>query len=279
MSVDYPDWSVPQTNANAIAGTGVPLLRGTNNLAVATGLSIPPSPETDLLVKAAVGRPSYEVLVTLSLPSGAGTIPFAAVIMSWFDVAGNFNIDTETFWLAAGNGPANALDYYISGPCRGDLLSVQILSLEPAQNMTITISVNETSHLHPRDRLLQQSYTNTAPVGFTFPAGTPNTGVLYSSDVSIGPNSTQQRLCAAWNGKCRYAIDNNGGANPGTLSFYDPENLYGDIGNAMLTVNFAAHSTASGEVSLPNGPMLVKHSNTASTNTINPTVYLIREEY
>jgi hypothetical protein len=280
VTTDSPDWAPHVALASQVAATGVPLLRGTNKLGSAPAVIIGPGATVQLLTDVPVSQPGYEGLFVLNLPAGAGTTPFASVIFNWFDSVTTFNVDSEFFALTAGNGSANALQYYVRGPCHGDQLSLQITNLDGAQNMTLLWVLNQTSHVWLTHRIAQPVYAQTAPVGFTNPSGTPGIGLLAASTPTINPASTTSRLLAACNGKALLAVDNFTGTNAMWCKLVDPGTLYSAAGAVSAPVlSLAAGQVASTEVALPHGPMLLSVRNQGSTGTITPGITLTAMDY
>lgn len=272
---DFPDWQQPQANATAISTTGVPLLRGTANLGKAVNQSIGPGAVVQLLTTAAVGQPGYEGMFSLSGLAGGGSIPFASLIFNWFDQATGLNVFSRFQLLTAGNGAANALQYYVYGPCHGNQLSVQITNLDPTITMTLTWGINQTSHVFELDRISQPVYATTAPNGFTNPGGVPGLGVLALSTPVLAAGGTANRLLAVRNGPALLSVDNGAQANTVRVSLDDPNQLYGGTLNQHLHI----HTVAAGlrdytEVVLPYGPVLLSLNNTGTSGSITPAIAL-----
>lgn len=262
---------------------GIPLLRDTNNLANATNQSLPANQSTVLFSNSVLTQPSFEAVFQLNAPTGAGAIPFAVLKLSWTDGNTGLTVGQKAFVLTAGNGAANALQYYISGPCRGNLLTASIANRDPAQVMTLTYSINMTSHVYLVDRLLQPLYAGTAPFGFQNPAGNPSKGLLFASQPSIPGSASTDRLCAASNAKCILSIDNGGAANGCAVLIQTPTGtpLYDESGAGQTIDGLvaAAGLRAFGEIQMPNGPVNVHMINQAATNTITPSVTITVMEY
>ncbi len=279
-AADYPDWGVPQAHATDISLTGAPLLRLTVNLGRAAAATLNGGFSAQLLNLAAVGQPSYEATIVANLPAGAGTVPFAVLTLTWVDAISTLASDTETFLVPMGNGPSNAVTCYMSGPARGSQLSVTLTNLDPAQVLTYSWTINQTSHVYSRDRLLQPLYPGVAPVTFTNPAGTPANGLLMGSKPVIAANSSASRLVAAWNGRAVLSVDNGAQANAVNVILADPGSLYSTIaGLEMAFVNVAAGLRQVTEVQMPNGPVLLTMTNTGTTGSITPQVALVKREF
>lgn len=280
---------IPETTAAYIAtGSaggipgGVPLLKFTNNLGNANAVNVPANSNVNLLTKIAFTQPSYEGVFVLNLPAGLGTIPFMSVIFNWFDSVSGFNIDSKFFIITAGNGGPNQLQFYFSGPARGNQLSVSVTNLDPAQAMTLNWSLNQTSHLHNHDHMLQTVFELTAPIGYTNPAGTPGLGVLMDANPTVAASSTVTRLTAAYAGRATFSVDSPTAGVALVASLIDPvasgNGLYGNPNSRYPTFRLTGQS-ANQEVILPNGPMLLQLVNTSSTTAVTPNCSLIAGDY
>lgn len=277
---DFPDFGTPGQNVLGSAQGGVPLLRATANLGFAISASIAAAGNLLVTQFSPVTQPGYEGFFQVFLPAASGTVPFCQVDLIWIDAVLNAIIDTETFFITSGNGSANSQLCYIAGPARGDQLSTRVTNLDPAVAVTLTATINQTSHTYSHDRLLQPSYAGTAPVGFTNPAGNPAAGVLVSTSPPIGPNGTVSRLIASWNGRATLSVDDGAQANGLNVILADPGTLYSTIsGMEFAFIPVAAGARAFAEVQMPNGPVLMNMVNIAGVNTITPKVSLLKREY
>jgi hypothetical protein len=276
---DFPDWTDQQAAANDISVTGAPLLRKTGVLANANPANIPAGGSINPVALVSINQPSFEIAFGINLPAGVGTVPFCQIVMQWVDASTGIVTDTEVFLASAGNGAGNGIQYYLSGPARGSSLNLLFENLDPAQIMTIGYIVAMTSHVHAYDRLTQFAYSGAAPIGFSNPAGNPNTGVLAVINANIGANGTVSRLCAVWNGTVTLDIDNTGQADSISVTIEDPQALYSTVALSHLYKFFvAAGATVTTNITLPHGPVLIVIANNAA-NAIQPTVTLIRTEY
>lgn len=262
---------------------GIPVLRGTDNLGIATNQSMPANSSTNIIAGVNITKPSFEAVFKVNAPAGVGAIPFGVLHLFWQDSNTGLQVGYKAYVLTAGNGSANALTFYISGPCRGNQLVAQFANRDPAQAFTVTWAINQTSHVYTIDRLLQTAYAATAPNGFVNPSGNPVKGLLYSSQPSIGPSGTVTRLCAASNAKCKLGIDNGAQANgcaviietPSSTTLYDEA----QANFSIMGLVAAAGLRANQEFQMPNGPVQVRMVNQAGTNTITPAVSIVAMEY
>lgn len=260
---------------------GVPVLRGTTNIGVAIAQTIGASVLSTLVSNFPITKPSFESILQLNIPAGVGTVPFAILGINWSDSNTGLTVGFKQYVLTAGNGPSNVLTFYISGPCRGNQLSVTLQNLDPAQTLTYTIAINQTSHVYTVDRLLQPSYASTPPIGFTNPAGNPSKGALFLTQPTIAQNTSTGRLSACCNAKAKISIDNSGGALQLAVNLNDPGSVYnGANANQALYKFLVAGGAASvNEIQFPNGPLLVNMSAAAGSGSITPSVAITAMEY
>lgn len=261
---------------------GIPLLRYTNTLGSnAVGVTCTPGLGVNLLTKAPVNQPGYEAIFSLNLPAGVGTNPFLTLIFNWFDATTGLNIKSVFYTLSAGNGVANALQYYINGPCYGNQLSVQAINLDGAQNMTLVWGVNQTSHVFATDRIVQPVYAGTAPITFSNPGGTPGLGIISYTRAAIAANTSISRLVAAYSGKAILGVDNGGGTATIWVSLCDPAQLYQNVSTSPRMEPFVVTNGTNlvSEVALPRGPMLLLVENKNATNSVTPSITLTAMDF
>lgn len=266
----------------AVGGTpgGVPLLRKTVNLGFSNpSISILASGIAQLASSNTFNQPGYEMFLSANLPAASGTKPFIEIQVTWTDIASGMSLSTDLFYIACGNGAANAIPAYIFGPVKGDAITVNALNQDPGFAATLVYSVNVNSHVYTRPYLLQPSYVG-APNGFTSPAGIPAAGELINASPSIGPGATSSRLCAAWNGRVRIHLDNLAGANAAQLTVTDPSTLYSSNSGAdMFALSIAAASAFEAEFHHPSGPVVYNVKNTGGAGNISPVLAVTKEEY
>lgn len=262
--------ALPGATATQIAGSGVPLLRKTTTLGSGSAQLLTPGLSVQLLNLANINQPSFEALFSIWQPAATGTAPFTQLIFNWFDSATGFAVNSKFYVLSSGNGVGNQLQYYLSGPCFGDQLSVSATDLEGATNQTIqSWVINTTSHIHTVDKLEQPVYAITAPVGFTNPNGTPGIGQLFNSNPTLPINGTVSRLLAVYNGVADFFFDCAGGAANLVITITDPSIQATGVANGELyarTVTAGVRDSA--EWTLPNVPVLFNMRNVSTTATL-----------
>lgn len=274
--------SLIATGSATGAPGGAPALRFTNDLANnPAGVSLGALSSTQPLLNQAVKQPSFEaVFFTNMNTANVGTVPFMQVEIDWIDaVSGQIN-DIEQYIIATGNGPGNSIATFLRGPCNGNLMSVFITNLDPAQSATAAWTINETSEIYEHDRLFQPKYS-LAPNGFTNPSGSPAQGVLAVASPTVLPSTSSTRLLATWSGKVGININARAQANNISYTLEDPGTLYSGTANAP----FWSTDTPTGggqvyaEVVLPNGPVQLRELNRGTTGNVAPVISVVKLEY
>lgn len=264
-----------------IATAGVPLLRKTSTLGSGGPTTLTPGLAVQLLTNVAVNQPSFEAIFSLFQPAATGTLPFAVIVFNWFDSASGNAMASKFYTIASGNGSGNQLQYYMSGPCFGDQLSVAITDLEGLTNQTLqSWAINATSHLHLVDRIEQPVYAVTGPNGFSNPNGVPAAGLLFQSAPTIGISGTQLRLLALYNGVIDITMDDAGQPANCIVSLLDATGqLTGTVNTEIWTHTVVAGNRDMVEVSLPNAPVLLSMRNVSTTATIVCPCMGIKRQY
>ncbi len=257
---------------------GIPQLRGTDNLGNATNQALTANTTVTLLNAVAITKPSYEIVIQFSYP-GAATVPFGALVLKWTDSATGLQVGQKTYEVVGGNNVFATA--YLSGPCRGNQITLQFRPQDTTQAGTLTWAFNQTSHVYLVDRLLQPTYV--AVNGFTNSGGDPSKGLLAATSVGIGPNSSVTRLMAACNAKIKVMVDNTVQLNSCALQINTPSTLalYGEPNppTTLFKTTAAAGAQSGGEWQLPNGATTIQIFNQGATNTITPNVTITIVEY
>ncbi len=273
--VDYPDWQTPQAHATQISVTGVPLLRFTNNLGFSASSTLVGAANVTLLASMAINQPGYEVSITVSMPAGTGTVPFIRLSLQWLDSTSNIQMARRDVVLAAGNGPANALTYYIRGPMHGNRFLIKAVNLDPAVTATIMWTANETSHVFEHDEAIQNAYAGTAPNGFANPGGVVTAGLVAFTEASVAASSANFFLCALYAGDLVLNIDNVTVANAVKVELFDgPGYITGSVNSPIFGVIVAAAGSVSLQLTLPFSPLTLKVTNQGTVGAITPVVVL-----
>src|SRR6266496_3970870 len=263
---------------------GVPLLRDTINLANSTALALPANAATTLLSNTVIATPSFEGVFSFWMPATTGTIPFAVITMTWQDSFTGLQVGRKAYVVPFGNGSTNAVTVYISGPVRGNQLTLTVSNRDPAQAGSMTYAFNLTSHLYLFDKLLQPLYPATSPNGFAQGGGNPSKGLLFASSpaVGAGAGTTVTRMTAASNAKCKFSLDLGGAPNGLNITISTPSStpLYDEVaaGEVLYRINGTAGAGTTIELQMPNGPLNINMINQGAAG-VNPNVTLTAMEY
>src|SRR6266496_3266812 len=263
---------------------GVPLLRDTINLANTTALALPANAATTLLSNTVIATPSFEGVFSFWMPATTGTIPFAVITMTWQDSFTGLQVGRKAYVVPFGNGSTNAVTVYISGPVRGNQLTLTVSNRDPAQAGSMTYAFNLTSHLYLFDKLLQPLYPATSPNGFAQGGGNPSKGLLFASSpaVGAGAGTTVTRMTAASNAKCKFSLDLGGAPNGLNITISTPSStpLYDEVaaGEVLYRINGTAGAGTTIELQMPNGPLNINMINQGAAG-VNPNVTLTAMEY
>lgn len=272
---DFPDWQYTQAHADRIANTGVPLLRFTNNLQFSASQTLVGAANITLMPSMAINQPGYEVAITVSMPTGTGTVPFIRLSLQWLDSTSNIQVARRDVVLSAGNGTANALTYYIRGPMHGNRFLIKAVNLDPAVTATIAWTANETSHVYEHDEAIQNAYGGTAPNGFTNPAGVATANLIAYTAASIGASGSNTFLCALQAGDVILNIDAISAANTTKVELFDPAGyITGAANSPIFGIDVAAAGSQSLQLTLPFSPLLLKVTNLGTAGSISPVVAL-----
>ncbi len=270
--------------ANGVTGGtpgGVPVLRGTVQLGSASAQSLAAGGTVTLLNNVNISKPSFEAVFKLNLPAAVGISPFAILGVGWQDAVTGLQVGFKQYVLTAGNGPTNALTFYLSGPCRGNQIVLTLQNLDGTQILTYSWLFNVISHIYTIDRLLQPSFATTAPIGFTNPGGNPSKGALFLAQPTLAALGTAARLMPCTNAKCKLDIDDGAQANGCAVTLTDPGVLYngGNAGQSFYRAVAVAGGQTTIELQMPNGPLLVTIINQGSAGAITPSVSITAMEY
>ncbi len=278
---DYQDYQTPQAHADAIYSTTVPIGRKPSNVFAASSV-LAHGQSVTLANQALITQPSFQLYINLEYATNLGTIPFGMITLDWFDSASGYSEQSDTYWLPGGQlAFCSAL---VTGPCRGDEVTVILTNLEAAQILAYNISLTQTSHIYDQARFIQTD--SSAVVGFTQPGKNAQAGILASAAPNVTPGNSQDRLAAAWLGQAVLMVDNVGQANGALVTITDPGlvtgggMLYGTAASGVIAIaNVASGASTTATIALPAGPVNVRVANTGATGNINPTVTLSRVDH
>lgn len=279
MTVDYADYNTPQAHATAIAATGVGLLKFANQIAQGTGTTVAGGALATLASLVAVTQPSWEYGAALSLPAASGTAPFSRLILNWFDPTGTQQLAQDIFEAPSGNGPANAISITGRGPCKGEKLTAQLRNVDPAQTLTLTYLLQQTSHVFTLPQWEQVAPPGTAPNGFTGSGGDYGISMPVNMAATIAASSSITRLLGTRFGKWRFLVDNTGQANAVRVQIQTIVGFAIPAGTNIADVTVANAAVSSFEVSMPSSPAVIVLTNNGTTGSITPVVTAVFEPY
>lgn len=271
MSGDYADWDTPEKHALEAYTQGAALARKAGAGASSTGATVGGGLPLVLANGVTWNQPGWECNIQANLPVGAGTRPFAIVQFVWFDDQNLVPLVEDDRYITSGNGAVAAIPTGGYGPAKGDLLQVTLTNLDPLQTLSVVWSLQQTSHLYPKDKWRQQGIPSTAPHLFVNPGNLLTSLILMSLQPTLAPGIPQPFLLPTWQGSVRAQVDNTGGANACKITITDP---VGDIAPApsMLNATIAAGSAFREDMPFLPKPMLVTLTNTGGAGNITPLV-------
>lgn len=156
-AVDYPDWSVPQTNANSIAATGVPLLSLPG--LISSGSMDLTAGSQNGIGTFAIGQVSYEVTLSPWAVVGGSGGPLM-IQVTWTDPTAAVIVDQQTWYV----WPANLQSTHNiigRGPASGANMSILFQNFSSAATYRIPYKVFARSHPYLAHDWRSQSYTTT----------------------------------------------------------------------------------------------------------------------
>lgn len=271
MTIDHADWNTSADRALKAYTQGAALARKAGADAANTSQVIAGGGSAVLVNLIAWNQPGWEANFQASLPAASGTKPFAKVHYVWFDGVNLIPVVEDDRYISLGNGNLNGIQTGGYGPAKGDVLQVSLINLDPAQSLTVSWSMQQTSHLYPKDKWRQVLYGGIPPNGFTYPGGSLPGLVLMSSAPTLLPATPQSFLLGTWQGSARIMIDNTAGANAVKVVVAD---AVGDINPAPQWLNDTVNAGTRFREDMPfiAKPVLVTLTNTGGAGNISPVI-------
>jgi len=275
MTIDYVDWKTSDDRALSIYNQTVPLGRKPSALASGSG-SIGPAGINNMVLNLTINQPSFQMLIGFSWPNAAVPTPFASITFQWTDSASGFTVASDEAILPGG---VATLDFfYISGPARADVLTIQTANLDLLNILSYSYGISQSSHVYQQFRV--QEVSQPAVPQFTRAGQNNPMGIIGSFGANIGAGATQDRLCSAWAGPASISVSNIGSTAPFNVLMLDPgiiaggSPLYGTANSGILfATSVAAGATDKTQLNLPNGPVVLRHVNTgAAAGTLTTTI-------
>lgn len=278
MTADWPDDNPSAHRAAAIYTQRVPLAHDATGLGTGTN-SVIGGGHTNLISGVNVDQPSFHMLIGLNAGVPGTTVPFGRLKFQWTDIASGFTVDPD--WAVL-TGAVSGLNFtYVFGPVRADQLTIELDNLEPTNLLSYSFGISAVSHTY--DEFKIQEVGGSSAFGFTRPAQQNQMGVLGSVNASIPASGTVDRLCMAAGGKAILSSNNDGGVSTVRVQLLDPGIIAGGapilgLSNSgiLATQEVQPALPTLGEVSLPNGPVVIRQINTSTTTAQQPTTVLMR---
>lgn len=205
-AADFPDYDVPQGNANAIASTGVPLLTGINSLGSGS-LTLPINTGTPLLT-ASISQIGYDAQISTSSLNGPTILN---ITVNWNDSgAGGALVEQQNYWIYAG---PSVLPHVVqlNGPSRGDTINVEVFGYGNTQ--TIDFSFAQTSRVYPKHDM--RTLGNFSGQGITGPDGqdVPGQILAYAQHTVPLSGGTYSVVMPLYSGRVTVKMHTASGAN------------------------------------------------------------------
>lgn len=278
MTADWPDDNPSAHRALAIYTQRVPLAHNATGVGNASG-SLLGGATSNIVSAATVDQPSFQMLIGINAGVPGTTIPFARAKFQWTDTASGFGVTPD--WCVMSGAVSGLNFHYIRGPVRADSLTIELDNLEPAQILSYSFGISAVSHVY--EDFVIEEVGGQGVLGFTRPAQQAQMGVLGSVNASIPASGTIDRLCMAYNGKAILTSTDVGGTTGVRVQLLDPGVALGGspilgLSNSgfLAGLDVQASPPANMEVSLPNGPVVIRQINLSSTGAQQPTTTLMR---
>jgi hypothetical protein len=271
---DYPDWTVPQANANSIAATGVPLLANPGTLLNTTYVINAGANTTPTSLP--FNQPGYEVWLG-PYETGAGGAGPLEVSMQWLDSTGSQVIATETWDVWPGTMFATH-EVYGKGPTKGGILQLIITNTSAAMQYTVPIRIYQRSHLYTRDDWRTRFYTNSASSNLIAP-NDPTSGLLGNRSLSINAASSDTSELPLYSGLAYLYFDTSSGLADMTLTIQDSADPNGvGVGTRIQRYKTPAGGIFSQQIALPRYQCRVVMLNSnAGAQTLFYTLHTIEQ--
>lgn len=276
MTTDWQDYQPHPHMALAQYTQGMPLARRPGNANNASSTMAPGASPT-LVSSTTQDQVGYQLLLFLTQGSGTPTEPFCRLNFIWEDIASGLSVVPKSLILPVCTSSPGI--YCITGPARMDTVEVTIQNLDLSMSVNYSFTYSQNSHPWEVERCIEAGL-NPVPL-FTRPVANPLDGILGSMMTTIAASGHADRLAATWTGKAMITVDNTGGAADVIAQLLDPgvvlggSTLYGTATTGILwSQRVTANNPVSQEVALPNGPVVMRLTNTSSTSTVSPTATL-----
>lgn len=278
MTADWPDDNPSAHRALAIYSQRVPLAHNATGIGNNSG-SVLGGGNTNIVSGATFDQPSFQMLIGFNAGVPGTTIPFGRLKFKWTDTASGFTVDPD--WAVCSGATSGLNFHYCRGPVRADMLTIELDNLEPAQLLSFSFGISAVSHVY--EDFVMEEVGGQAVIGFTRPAQQAQMGVLGSVNAAIPASGTIDRLAIAYNGKAIFTVFNNPGPQTVRVELIDPGvtlgvgPILGLSNSGVIAVQDVTASTPGNmEVSLPNGPVVIREVNLDAGAAQQPTTTLMR---
>ena len=206
---------------------------------------------------------SYDIQLTANAGTGS-TIPFAKVIVNWFDSDSTTArvIDSQHWFIPMGTNGNSGTIINGKGPQIGQFLQIQVQNLDTVA-CTVDIVSNSTGREESQHDWQWDAFSSPAVPTFTLTpgnAGFSNTlGAFQGVSVPAGSN-TKQFLCGMRAGQA-YVRFGAATSNPFITVSIQPVPLSNFSNAVLLDEVLNGNSDFTGEVIMPRAPILVSFSN------------------
>lgn len=275
---DYPDYQAPQAHANAIAATGVGLLRFANSKIGVFSHFLSGGATVTLFGPAAWTQPAWTLASFAQSGLGAMTAPWIVYLLTWLDPSGTQVIDIDELIAPIGSS-GNAVTVGGNGPAKGEQLMVTVTNQDPSITATYTAVMTATSHVFDRPRWRMPQFPSAAPSGFTLPGGDPQRGIVCYSTPAVTVGTPVSRLLGPYFGKWRGQLDTTGAGGPWRLDFQDPVGIGEPLNAELFSVQAGTNTVTDFELNAPSSPVNVVITNQAASGTATPKLAIVAEDY
>ena len=165
---------------------GVPLLHGWDDIA-ASAQAIPAASSVTL-ANLTFKKPGYIVSFWGEYSGANGTIPFVLITFTWKNAANGDNLSQEQ-WIVPVTANGGFLPTYGKGPTKGATLSIKLTNFDPAQPVSMSYDISETTQHITRD-----DWRSATPIdvpGFTSAPGADPFALIEAAAQNLNINGNQ----------------------------------------------------------------------------------------
>lgn len=224
MGTDYPDYATPQAHANAIAGTGAPLLTLSSGMLDTGNVTIAAGASATVLNGFPITQLGYDVNLNLQ-EQVAGTAGPLQVEMDWIDALTGLRTAREHWNILPGT-PGNAHQVVGTGPTKGDKLTVVVTNNDTVA-ITYRLIILQNSRLYPVD-----FWRTDALPGFSgfnvVDADVPSGLVAWLSQAVAATGGTYQAVMPLFAGQVHLHFESSSSSNDAEVQIF-PQILHPNV--------------------------------------------------